>query len=131
MNIEQAVREFHETFVLPIGEKARHFTGNDTFTSPKRRLRMDLLDEEILEYWHAEMNDDIVGIADALADIVYIAVGTAVAYGIPFNEVFEEVHASNMSKLGDTGEPIYRDDGKVLKGPDYFEPNVRKILFDR
>lgn len=97
-------------------------------SSDVRELRKSLLREEWEEYLDAEAADDLVEIADALADIIYIAYGTAVAYGIPMDRVFAEVHASNMSKLGDDGKPIYRDDGKVLKGPNYRPPQIAKIL---
>ena len=93
-----------------------------------RDLRKKLLAEEYTEYTTAEAEDDIVEIADALADLIYIACGTAVAYGIPLDRVFAEVHRSNMSKLGENGRPIYRDDGKVLKGPTYSPPNIKTIL---
>jgi predicted HAD superfamily Cof-like phosphohydrolase len=94
-----------------------------------RDLRVKLLREEFNEYLEGEANDDIVEIADALADILYIALGTAVAYGIPLDEVFNEVHRSNMSKLDpDTGLPIYREDGKVLKGKNYSPPDIAGII---
>ena len=117
-----SVREFHETYNLARGS---HPALPD---EPLRQLRIDLLREEMDEYLQGETNDDIVEIADALADIIYIACGTAVAYGIPLDRVFAEVHRSNMSKLGEDGKPIYREDGKVLKGPNYTPPDVKGVL---
>lgn len=95
---------------------------------PIRELRKDLLKEEYEEYLDAEKNNDLVEIADALADIIYIAAGTALSYGIPLDKVWEEVHSSNMSKLDADGNPIRRADGKILKGPTFFPPNITKIL---
>ena len=116
------VREFHETYGANI---------NDVPTLPnqtERDLRIKLLQEEFTEYLEGERNNDMVEIADALGDMLYIIYGTCVSYGLPINEVFNEIHASNMSKLGEDGKPIYREDGKVLKGPNYFKPNIAKIL---
>jgi len=86
--------------------------------------------EELLEYLEACNNDDLVEITDALADQLYILLGTMVAHGMGdiIEDVFDEVHRSNMSKLGEDGKPIYREDGKILKGPDYFHPNLKEIL---
>ena len=117
-----AVLEFHKAFNLTIGDRAG-FPNKEI-----RALRRRLLNEEFTEYLQAETKDDLVEVADALADIIYIACGTAIAYGIPLDRVFAEVHRSNMSKLGENGRPIYRDDGKVLKGPTYSPPNIKTIL---
>jgi len=84
--------------------------------------------EEMIELQDAEADDDLAGIADALADLVYFAIGTAVAYGIPFDEVFSEVHRSNMTKLDTDGNVIYRDDGKVLKPDTWEPPHIKEIL---
>lgn len=91
-------------------------------------LRLDLITEEVRELEVALANEDIVGIADALTDILYVVYGTGHAFGIDLDACFEEVHRSNMSKLGREGEPIYREDGKVLKGPDYSDPDLGSIL---
>ncbi len=118
----EKVRDFHNIYNAHIEEKP---------TLPKediRKLRFALLEEEWQEYVEAEKENDIVGIADALADMIYIINGTAVSYGIPLDEVFSEVHNSNMSKLGEDGKPILREDGKVLKGPNYFRPNIKGII---
>jgi predicted HAD superfamily Cof-like phosphohydrolase len=93
-------------------------------------LRYRLGKEELLEYLDACNNDDLVEITDALADQLYILLGTMVAHGMQdiIEDVFNEVHRSNMSKLGENGKPIYREDGKVLKGPNYSPPNIAQFL---
>jgi len=91
-------------------------------------LRQDLLDEEVAELRAAVAAGDLVAVADALADIVYVACGTAHVLGIPFDEVFAEVHRANMSKLDADGKPVLRADGKVLKGPSYVPPDVAGAL---
>ena len=96
--------------------------------SRAQQLRYDLIDEELEELKMAFDNDDIVEIADALTDLLYVVYGAGHAFGIDLDECFLEVHESNMSKLGEDGRPIYREDGKVLKGPDYFPPNLKEIL---
>lgn len=91
-------------------------------------LRLKLILEEYEELETAVEEHHLVGIADALTDILYVTYGAGHAFGINLDECFEEVHESNMSKLGPDGKPIYRDDGKVMKGPDYREPDLRKII---
>ena len=93
-------------------------------------LRYRLGKEELLEYLDACNNDDLVEITDALADQLYILLGTMVAHGMQdiIEDVFNEVHRSNMSKLGEDGKPIYREDGKVLKGPNYSPPNIVQFI---
>ena len=91
-------------------------------------LRLKLILEEYEELETAVEEQHLVGIADALTDILYVTYGAGHAFGINLDECFEEVHESNMSKLGPDGKPIYRDDGKVMKGPDYREPDLRKVL---
>ncbi len=116
-----AVAEFHRAFGL---------TENSKPTLPSddiRALRKKLLEEEFTEYNVGEDKNDLVEIADALADLIYIAYGTAVAYGIPLDKVFAEVHRSNMAKLVD-GKVIRRDDGKVLKPAGWTPPNIKSIL---
>lgn len=116
------VKEFHEKFQIAMPTKAG-LPDNDT-----RELRKRLLNEEYQEYLLGESNNDLVEISDALADMLYIIYGTADAYGIPIDDIFAEVHNSNMSKLGLDGKPIRREDGKILKGPNYFKPNIGKFL---
>ena len=86
--------------------------------------------EENEEYLDAATNGDLVEVADALGDLLYILCGTIIEHGLQYKieEVFDEIQRSNMSKLGKDGEPIYREDGKVLKGPNYFKPNIKDIL---
>ena len=93
-------------------------------------LRYSLLAEENAEYLQAVTEGDLVGIADALGDQLYIIYGTILKHGLQdrIEEVFTEIHRSNMSKLGEDGLPIIREDGKILKGPDYFKPDIKKIL---
>ncbi len=119
------VRVFHETYNLPVENTLIDLKADH---SKLRALRVELLREEFQEYLDGEQADDMTEIADALGDIIYIACGTAVAYGIPLDKVFSEIHRSNMSKLGEDGKPIYREDGKVLKGPNYTPPNIDAIL---
>lgn len=94
----------------------------------ERLLRFKLLEEEFVEYTEAEDNDDIVEIADALADIIYIACGTAISYGIDLNAVFKEVHRSNMAKFVD-GKVLRRADGKIIKPEGWTPPDIQGVLF--
>ena len=96
----------------------------------KNQLRFDLMKEENEEYFEAAQNNDLVEVADALGDMLYILCGTIIEHGLQhkIEAVFEEIQRSNMSKLGEDGQPIYRADGKVLKGPNYFKPNIASIL---
>lgn len=91
-------------------------------------LRVDLIDEELNELREATSRQDLVGIADALTDLLYVVYGAGHAYGINLDECFAEVHRSNMSKLDDESQPIYREDGKVLKGPNYTPPDLAEII---
>lgn len=93
-----------------------------------RMLRLDLIEEEYNELETAVHDKDIVGVADALTDLLYVIYGAGHAFGLDLDDCFNEVHRSNMSKLGEDGRPIYREDGKVLKGPDYFEPNLAELI---
>lgn len=118
----EQLKEFHEIYDCHRSEKP-NLPSQDV-----RDMRQRILEEEYTEYLDAEQDNNIVEIADALADIIYVAIGTAVAYGIPIDKIFEEVHNSNMSKLGQDGKPLRREDGKVLKGPNYFRPNIKRII---
>ena len=91
-------------------------------------LRIKLIDEELKEFKEAILNKDLKEVADALTDILYVTYGAGHAFGINLDDCFEEVQKSNMSKLGDDGRPIYNQDGKVMKGPNYFKPNLEKFL---
>ncbi len=121
MNYFEMVREFHKTFKQPIGKTVG--------LTNRVKLRTDMLAEEFNEYVEALNNYDITEVADALADMVYIACGTAVEFGIRFDDVFAEVHRANMSKLLPDGTPLLREDGKVMKGPNYTPPDIKSILF--
>lgn len=92
-------------------------------------LRVDLIAEELEELQAAIEDDDIIEIADALTDLLYVVYGAGHTYGIDLDECFKEVHRSNMSKLGSDGKPIYREDGKVLKGPGFSEPDLGSVIF--
>ena len=120
-----AVHEFHSAFGLGIKE-----VPTADFGEAKNLLRYKLMREENEEYLEAANNDDLVEVADALGDMLYILCGTIIEHGMQhkIEEVFEEIQRSNMSKLGADGKPIYREDGKVLKGPNYFKPNIEEIL---
>ena len=92
------------------------------------KLRLDLIKEELDELTNAIKNDDIIEVADALTDILYVTYGAGHAFGINLDNCFEEVQKSNMSKLGQDGKPIYNEAGKVMKGPKYFKPDLSKFL---
>lgn len=95
-------------------------------------LRYKLGKEELIEYFDACKDGDLIEVADALADQLYILLGTMISHGMQdvIEDIFDEVHRSNMSKLGEDGKPIHREDGKILKGPNYSPPNVSKYLAD-
>lgn len=124
--IADQVREFHEVYGCAIAPEGYVGLGDPTL----RRLRWDLIEEEVSELASALLRDqDIVEVADALGDIAYVVFGAALSFGIDLDAVLDEIHASNMSKLGADGKPIYREtDMKVLKGPGYFRPDIRKVL---
>lgn len=120
-----AVLEFHKAFGAGINHKPTANIG-----AKRNQLRFDLMKEENEEYLEAVTNNDLVEVADALGDMLYILCGTIIEHGMQDKivEVFNEIQLSNMSKLGEDGKPIYREDGKVLKGPTYFKPDIKKIL---
>lgn len=120
-----AVKSFHEAFGL--GQKE---SPTAELTLQKNLLRYKLMREENEEYLDAANNKDLVEVADALGDMLYILCGTIIEHGMQYKieEVFNEIQKSNMSKLGADGQPIYREDGKVLKGPNYFRPDLKSIL---
>ncbi len=95
-------------------------------------MRYRLGNEELIEYFDACKDGDLIEVADALADQLYILLGTMISHGMQdvIEDIFDEVHRSNMSKLGEDGKPIYREDGKILKGPNYSPPDVSKYLAD-
>lgn len=113
---------FMSTFGQEVKEKAE-FPDNDTII-----LRLELIEEELKELREAIGNADIVEVADALTDILYVTYGAGHAFGIDLDKCFQEVQESNMSKLDHNGDPIYREDGKVMKGPNYFQPDLTSIV---
>ena len=120
-----AVKDFHDTFGL---------SSNDSPTVALEKkiieLRYNLMKEENEEYIEAARKNDIIEVADALGDMLYILCGTIIEHGMSdiIEDVFDEIQKSNMSKLGADGKPIYRKDGKVMKGPNYFKPNFSKFF---
>ena len=118
----ESVRKFMETFGQEVKKKAEF--PNDKITA----LRYDLIKEELEELRVAIESKDIKEVADALTDILYVTYGAGHAFGINLDKCFEEVQSSNMSKLGDDGRPIYNDKGKVMKGPNYFKPDLNKFV---
>jgi predicted HAD superfamily Cof-like phosphohydrolase len=118
----ESVKKFMETFGQEIKEKASF--PNDKITS----LRYELIKEELDELKEAIDKKDLKEVADALTDILYVTYGAGHAFGIDLDKCFEEVQNSNMSKLGNDGKPIYNDKGKVMKGPNYFKPNLSKFV---
>ena len=123
IDIAAAVAEFHMAFNLPMRQ-----LPSTEIDHALARLRVALLEEEVGEFVAASEKGDLVGIADALADIVYVVYGTALTYGIDLDMVLREVHRSNMSKLGSDGKPLIRADGKVVKSEKYFPPDIESVL---
>ena len=121
----EAVAEFHTSFGLGVSNEMKADLGKS-----KNELRFNLMKEENEEYLEAVLNNDLTETADALGDMLYILCGTILEHGLQhkIEEVFEEIQRSNMSKLDHDGKPIYREDGKVMKGPNYFKPNFEVIL---
>ena len=121
----KAVTEFHNAFGLSVELKPKA-----DLPSPITELRYNLMKEENEEYLEAVKSNDLIEIGDALGDMLYILCGTIISHGFQdkIEALFDEIQRSNMSKLGIDGKPIYREDGKVLKGPNYFKPDIEKIL---
>tara|TARA_Y100000361_G_C11082412_1_gene301766 strand:- start:354 stop:752 length:399 start_codon:yes stop_codon:yes gene_type:complete len=128
------IRDVRATQFELVGDFMEAF-GQEVNVEPTLRdrdvqdLRLDLIAEELEELDLAIKNKDIVEVADALTDLLYVVYGAGHAFGIDLDECFHEVHESNMSKLGEDGKPIYREDGKVMKGPHYFPPELKEILY--
>lgn len=119
------VTEFHRVFA---GASGAHISETPTLAPATQRLRVDLIREELKEYEEALEAGDIIAVADALADLAYVIYGAALTHGLPLDALIAEVHRSNMTKLGADGKPIYRSDGKVLKGPNYSPPDIAAVL---
>ncbi|WP_435085343.1 phosphoribosyl-ATP diphosphatase [Candidatus Pelagibacter bacterium nBUS_33] len=114
------------TFMKTFGQEVK---TKPSFSSDKiNKLRIDLIKEELDELQEAMKNNDLLEVADALTDILYVAYGAGHAFGIDLDKCFDEVQNSNMSKLGENGKPIYNESGKVMKGPNYFKPDLSKFV---
>ena len=118
----EKVRIFMKTYGQEVKDKAEF---SDAKTN---KLRIDLIKEELEELTHAMNDKNLLEVADALTDILYVTYGAVHAFGIDLDKCFEEVQNSNMSKLGEDGKPIYNEAGKVMKGPNYFKPDLSKYL---
>ena len=116
------VKAFMKTYGQEIKDKSEFPDEKIT------KLRIDLIKEELDELKEAIKNNDIIEVADALTDILYVTYGAGHSFGIDLDKCFEEVQKSNMSKLGIDGKPIYNDSGKVMKGPNYFQPNLKQFI---
>jgi predicted HAD superfamily Cof-like phosphohydrolase len=124
----QAVQEFYKAFNLEVKEEPTAYLGER-----KNKLRYELMKEENEEYLEAVTRNNLVEVADALGDMLYILCGTILEHGMQhkIEEVFEQIQKSNMSKLGANGKPVYREDGKVLKGAGYFPPKLHSLFPER
>ena len=114
------------TFMKTFGQEVK--TKPSLSTEKINKLRIDLIKEELEELTEAMNNKDLLEVADALTDILYVTYGAGHAFGIDLDQCFEEVQNSNMSKLDENGKPIYNDAGKVMKGPNYFKPDLSKFV---
>jgi predicted HAD superfamily Cof-like phosphohydrolase len=114
------------TFMKTFGQEVK--TKPSFSTDKINKLRLDLIKEELNELSEAMNNNDLLEVADALTDILYVTYGAGHAFGINLDKCFEEVQNSNMSKLDQNGKPIYNEDGKVMKGPNYFKPDLSKFV---
>ena len=114
------------TFMKTFGQEVK---SKPSFSTDKvNKLRLDLIKEELTELTEAMNNKDLLEVADALTDILYVTYGAGHAFGINLDKCFDEVQNSNMSKLDESGKPIYNEHGKVMKGPNYFKPNLSKFV---
>jgi len=120
-----SVKQFHDTYKIGYSNDPIADLGPE-----KNKLRFKLMSEENEEYLDASNNNDIIEVADALGDMLYILCGTIIEHGMQdiIESVFDEIQKSNMSKLGEDGNPIFREDGKVMKGPNYFKPDFKKFF---
>ena len=113
-------------FMKTFGQEVK---SKPSFSTDKiNKLRIDLIKEELAELKEAMDNNDLLEVADALTDILYVTYGAGHAFGVDLDKCFDEVQNSNMSKLGENGKPIYNDAGKVMKGPNYFRPDLSKFV---
>ena len=114
------------SFMKTFGQEVK--TKSGLSTEKINKLRVSLINEELEEFKEAIKNNDIKEVADALTDILYVTYGAGHAFGINLDKCFDEVQQSNMSKLGEDGKPIYNESGKVMKGPKYFKPDLKKFV---
>ena len=114
------------TFMKTFGQEVK--TKPSLSSDKINKLRIDLIKEELDELQEAMKNNDLLEVADALTDILYVTYGAGHAFGVDLDKCFDEVQNSNMSKLGENGEPIYNESGKVMKGPNYFKPDLSKFV---
>ena len=121
----EKVKKFMQTFGQEV--KSKPSFPNDKII----KLRYELIEEELSELRAAIKDKDITEVADALTDILYVTYGAGHSFGINLDRCFEEVQNSNMSKLGDDGKPIFNEAGKVMKGPNYYKPNLKKYLWEK
>lgn len=121
----EMVKDFHNAYGHPVADSPKYIS------SQRCLMRHNILSEEVNELLTAMVNKDLVEVADGIADCLYILFGTAIEFGVAdkMEAVFHEVHQSNMSKLGEDGKPIYREDGKIMKGPNYRKPNINSIIY--
>mgnify|MGYP000329073386 CR=1 FL=1 len=122
MSLEQQVKQFNNTYKVPMKPYP------ELPTEDEATLFTDLVTEELMEFNEAMDEGDLTGVADAIADILYVTAQQATKLGFPITALLREVQRSNMSKLGEDGEPIFREDGKVLKGPNFSEPDLASVL---
>ena len=127
----QAVKEFHEAYGLVVREPGDpiDFSFENDSVDELMSLRGSLNEEEWVELQDAWLDEDLVEYADAVCDLIYVLAGSLVSFGVDLDACFAEVHRSNMSKLGKDGKPIVREDGKILKGPNYTPPDLRRIIY--
>ena len=116
-------------FMKTFGQEVK--TKPSLSTEKINKLRIDLINEELDEFKEAIRNNDLKEAVDALTDILYVTYGAGHAFGVDLDKCFDEVQRSNMSKLGQNGKPIYNESGKVMKGPNYFKPNLKKFLWKK
>jgi predicted HAD superfamily Cof-like phosphohydrolase len=122
VSLEQQVNQFNETYKKDMSPIPR------LPTEPEATLLVNLITEELMELNEALDNGDLVEVSDAIADLLYVTAQQARLIGLPVDALVREVHGSNMSKLGADGKPVYREDGKVLKGPNFSEPDIARVL---
>lgn len=122
--VRDSISEFNRIYKVPSN------TDPSLLSKDGSKLRFDLMKEELFEYLYAVDTEDLVGIADSLCDLLYVLLGTVESHGLTpiIDQLYNEVHRSNMSKLDNDGNPIYREDGKVVKGPNFTPPNLKLII---